>query len=181
MAVSIAQFHWAKTFVGFGPSDIAHLKGLQTLMEINGPIITDRFYEVLLATPETAKVVENRVELLKRTHKAYLLQLVAGEYDEAYFESRLRVGRVHVVQGIEPHWVEAVMSIIRGQLIALVSSHYDDPEERAAKCTAILRICDIDLLVINFAYSEERLERLTGFTGMGRKLIENVLKMPARK
>ena len=38
------------------------------------------------------------------------------------------------------------------------------------------RTLDLDLLVINLAYGEERLERLTRFTGMSRKLIERCIR-----
>ncbi|MEZ4468482.1 MAG: protoglobin domain-containing protein [bacterium] len=181
MEISVSQFEWAKDFVGFTAQDAAQLVELGSLIADHGGTVTDYFYEVLGRVPETAKVIEGRVDALKRTHGVYMRQLVAGDYGEAYFESRIKVGKVHVVQGIEPHWVEAVMSIIRTQLIGLISEHYADAAERAAKSQALLRICDLDLLLINFAYAEERLDRLSKFTGMGRRLIENVIKMPPRK
>jgi hypothetical protein len=181
MSISVDQFEWAKTFVGFTDEDARHLSDLGVLVDLNGAAITEHFYDVLQATAETAVVIQGRVEMLKRTHSAYMKQLVAGSYGPDYFESRIRVGKVHVTQGIEPHWVEAVMSIIRTQLITMISDHFADHEQRAAKSRAVLRICDLDLLLINFAYSDERLERLSKFTGMGRKLIENVIKMPPKK
>ncbi|MCA9526971.1 MAG: hypothetical protein KC549_11830 [Myxococcales bacterium] len=181
MDIEVSQFEWAKNFVGFTDADAAHLVDLAGLIEAHGGVVTDHFYGVLESVPETARVIEGRVDNLKRTHGMYMRQLVAGDYGEAYFKSRIKIGEVHVVQGIEPHWVEAVMSIIRTQLIAVISENYADAAERAAKSQALIRICDLDLLLINFAYAEERLSRLSKFTGMGRKLIENVIKMPPRK
>lgn len=181
MAIAEAQFEWAKEFVGFSADDARHLADMAVLVELHGPGITDHFYQVIQSTPETAAMVEGRVDHLKRTHMGYMKQLVGGTYGSDYFESRIRVGKVHVQQGIEPHWVEAVMSIIRTQLVSLISNHFADSDERSAKARAVLRICDLDLLLINFAYAEERLERLSKFTGMGRKLIENVIKMPPKR
>lgn len=181
MPITMEQFDWAKTFIGFTEEDESNLATLSDLVAEKGPGITDQFYEVLQATTETASKIEGRVEGLKKTHKHYLTELVAGEYGEAYFRSRVKIGEVHVTQGIEPHWVEAVMSIIRAQLIALVATHESDPEARAAKCRAVISICDLDLLLINFAYAEERLDRLSNFTGMSRRLLENVINMPPKK
>lgn len=180
MAIDIEQFNWAKTFIGFTDADAENLASLSELVAEKGPGITDQFYAVLQATAETASKVEGRVDALKKTHKRYLGELVAGDYGEGYFRSRVKIGEVHVAQGIEPHWVEAVMSIIRAQLIALVATHESDPEARAAKCRSVISICDLDLLLINFAYAEERLDRLTNFTGMSRRLLENVINMPPK-
>lgn len=180
--VSYEQFVWAKEFMGFDDAvDGQHLADLAPLVAEHGAAITDEFYAVLGRTEATAPVIEGRVDSLKKTHARYLGELVAGDYGEAYFESRKKVGEVHVMVGIKPHWVESVMNFIRSGLTALVVRHIDDPDEREAKSKAVLRICDLDLLVINFAYAEERLDRLTGFTGMSRKLIERVINLPPKK
>lgn len=178
---NLDQFNWAKEFMGFSDADAEHLKTLAPIVAEHGQGITDSFYETLQSYPDTAAKVEGRVEGLKKTHLNYMGELVAGDYGEAYFKSRTKVGEVHVQQGIKPHWVEAVMSIIRAQLIGLISSHFDDADERKAKCQAVIKICDLDLLLINFAYADERLERLASFTGMTRRLIENVISMPKKK
>ena len=34
------------------------------------------------------------------------------------------------------------------------------------------------MLLINMAYADERLERLSSFTGMKRTLIENIIRIP---
>ena len=37
---------------------------------------------------------------------------------------------------------------------------------------SLVKVLDLDLMIINLAYGEERLERLSSFTGMSRKLLE---------
>lgn len=177
----IEQFEWAKKFMDFTDADAGHLAELAPVVAEHGRGITDHFYEVIGADPDTAAKVAGRVDALKQTHLRYMGELVAGDYGEAYFKSRTRVGEVHVAQGIKPHWVEAVMSIIRAQLIGLISANIDDAADRTAKCQAVIKICDLDLLLINFAYADERLERLASFTGMSRRLIENVINMPKKR
>lgn len=181
MAVEFEQYLWAQKFVNFTEEDHAHLRGLQPLIETHGPKITNKFYAIIGAHPELASFLEGRLDGLKRTHNAYMKQLVAGEYGESYFDSRVRVGMVHVVQGIKPHWVEAVMTIIRTEVLELISLNFEDPKERAAKTTAFVKICDLDAMVINFAYGEDRLDRISKFTGMSRRLIENIINLPAKK
>ena len=47
------------------------------------------------------------------------------------------------------------------------------------KFASYCKIIDLDLILINLAYNEERLDRLSAVTGMRRNLIENLVK--ARK
>ena len=50
--------------------------------------------------------------------------------------------------------------------------HLADPARRAACACSLLRVLDLDVMIINLAYGDERLARLSEFTGMSRKLIE---------
>ncbi len=176
-----SKYEWAKGIVDFSSDDAKNLMSLRPIVEEYAPKVTDAFYDMLLSRPETAQKIDGRVDALKTTHKAYLLQLVGGEYGQQYFNSRLIIGKVHVVQGIEPHWVESIMSVIRSAVVSAMCLAIEDREELAAKTASWIKICDLDLLVINFAYAEERLDRLSKFTGMSRVLIENVINAPPRK
>jgi hypothetical protein len=80
----------------------------------------------------------------------------------------------HVRVGVKPWWVEAVSSFLRTEGVALLSREIDDPELRPRGVQALVKILDIDLMIINLAYSEETIDRLSQFTGMSRKLIERL-------
>lgn len=177
MPVNYSEFEAMKSFVDFNDADVENLKALAPLVESQGKAITDHFYETLGAVPETAKIIEGRVEALKRTHQRYMMELVAGEYGEAYFEGRSRIGQVHVKMGIDPRFVEGVMSVIRTGILAALAESSDDPADVSAKAGSFIKLCDLDLAVINLAYSEERLDKFSEFTGMSRRLIENVIKI----
>jgi hypothetical protein len=161
-----------KDFIGFGEADAANLRALAPIFATDGRAITDDFYTRLEKMPETAALIAGRVEALKLTHVRWMGELFAGEYDGPYLESRWKIGLVHVRIGLGPHWVEAVVSYLRAAAIELIKSKIADKALQAAYTQSVVRILDLDLMVINLAYGEERLERLSLFTGMSRKLIE---------
>lgn len=177
MPVQYSEFEAMKSFVDFNDADVANLKALAPLVESEGKAITDHFYETLGAVPETAKIIEGRVEALKSTHRRYMGEMVAGEYGESYFESRSKVGQVHVKMGIDPRFVEGVMSVIRTGILAALAESTGDAADLAAKAGSFIKLCDLDLAIINLAYNEERLDKFSEFTGMSRRLIENVIKI----
>jgi Protoglobin len=169
-----------KAFIGFSAEDAQNLVALQPLMARVGPDITRRFYAQLGDVPETAKHIEGRVDQLRKTHLAWLQSLVGGVYDEGYFESRWRIGLAHVRIGLEPYWVEGVMSFIRAAGIAAIAAELPDPHAVGRHSASYIKACDLDMLVINLSYGEDRLDRLAAFTGMKRGLIENIIKIPKK-
>ncbi len=180
MSPPIELYDRLKQFIGFTESDVANLVSLRPIAEKHGPAITDDFYVRLGDTPETAKLIAGRVDALKKTHRDWLMSLVGGSYGEEYFSSRWRIGLAHVRIGLDPHWVEGVMSFIRTSLVTAMAADIADPNELSAKAASLLKACDLDLLVINLSYGEDRLERLTAFTGMKRNLIENIIRIPKK-
>lgn len=169
-----------KSFVGFTADDATNLLALRPVAEKHGPMITDRFYERLAEVPETAKLIAGRVDALKKTHGQWMLSLVGGEYGTSYLESRWRIGLAHVRIGLDPYWVEGVMSFIRSSMIDAIARDVPDAQDAARKSASLVKVCDLDLLVINLSYGEDRLDRLTAFTGMKRNLIENIIRIPKK-
>jgi hypothetical protein len=180
MTAPFELYERLKVFMGFGPTDVENLTGLRPIAEKHGPAITDRFYERLGEMPETAKHIEGRVDHLKKTHKVWLMSLVGGDYGAPYFESRWRIGLAHVRIGLEPYWVEGVMSFIRTAMLEAIGSELEDPREASRKAMSFVKACDLDQLIINLSYAEDRLERLSAFTGMKYALLENIMRMPKK-
>jgi len=165
------RFFHTKEFVGFGPEDAANLRALAPLFAAHGAAITEGFYERLAATPETAPLIAGRVDRLKATHARWMSGLFEGVYGDAYFEERWRIGLTHVRASIPPHWVEAVTSFLRAAGLGLIARE-TEPARAPALSRSYLKILDIDLWIINLAYRDEQLARLTNFTGMSRALLD---------
>ena len=68
-----------KGFLEFGEDDAARLKTLGSIFAQHGASITDDFYVVLGKNPETAKLIEGRVDALKATHARWMGELFTGD------------------------------------------------------------------------------------------------------
>ena len=174
-------FDALKEFMGFDSSDEEKLRKVAPWIKEYGPKITDAFYTRIGSTPELAKYVEGKIDHLKKTHIKWMNELVAGDYGADYFESRWKIGLAHVNVGLDPIWVDGTMSLIRGDLLVRMAETEEDAALLRAATGSLLKICDLDLAIINLAYAEDRLDRLTDFTGMKRSLIENIIRLPKTK
>jgi exoribonuclease II len=101
-----------------------------------------------------------------------MAELFAGDYGDGYFDNRWKIGLAHVRVGVRPHWVEAVMSFLRAEGLKAMAGEIADIEALTDRYASLVKVLDLDLMIINLAYGEERLERLSSFTGMSRKLLE---------
>lgn len=180
MAVNTVIFEEMKTFIGFGERDVDNLRELAPIFDRHGGKMTDQFYEVLARTPATAKQIEGRVDALKATHGRWMGELFAGDYGDAYFESRMRIGNTHVRIGLAQQWVEGVMNHLRTAGQEIIYGEVADVHRAAELVGSYLRILDLDLMLINDAFANQKLDqnlaRLASFTGMSRKLLENCIK-----
>jgi hemoglobin-like flavoprotein len=175
MEANTAVYEGLKSFLDFGDKDAENLKSLGPIMETHGKTLTDRFYEKLAGVPETAKLIEGRVDALKQTHTRWMSELFAGDYGEGYFNSRWKIGLTHVKVGVPPHYVEAVVSFLRVESEHVLAKELSG-DDVADKHGSLTKILDLDLMIINLAYAFERVDRLCQFTGMSRKLIERCIE-----
>ena len=168
---------------GFSPEDEEHLGHLGKHLVPRLPELTDRFYERLLADERTRPHVEGRVEQLKKTHIAWLTELFAGDYGEAFMARQRRIGEVHVAAGIPPIFVAASMSFLRGAFPAEIEIAARAVGDPIGICTGVvLRLLDLCQYLIDSAYEAERMRRLTAATGMSLVLLENLISLrPMRK
>lgn len=95
-----------QAFLGINAQDAENVRALQQAFETHAREFAERFYEHLLAHPHTAAFLRDPVQVEQlKTHQAnYFAGLLKGVFDQAYFESRLRVGRAHQRIGLEPAW-----------------------------------------------------------------------------
>ncbi|TNE91190.1 MAG: hypothetical protein EP330_05975 [Deltaproteobacteria bacterium] len=170
-----------KEFIGFTAEDEVRLQALGPVFAKHGPGITDRFYDSLQAYPKTAKIVEGRVEALKSTHKQWMTELFAGEYGRPFFDRQYVIGQVHVVNNINPEFVEAVTSTLRTFGRLAVFEEMGSNDDAGLHSDSLAKILDLALMTINLAYADERIDRMSNVTGMSRRLIENLIKRGAKK
>ncbi len=79
------------------------------------PELTDRFYESLQNDPQTAPYLDDRLDMLKKTHIAWMKELFAGDYGEDFIRRQEEIGAVHVRVRVPPLFVAASMSFLRAR------------------------------------------------------------------
>jgi signal transduction histidine kinase len=103
-----------RAFFQLGPSDGAAMRALRPLAEASVDGLVEEFYRHLIAFPVLRELLERepgRIERLKELQRGYFLSLTDGRFDDAYVESRLRVGNAHQAIGLEPTWYIGAFSL----------------------------------------------------------------------
>ena len=99
---------------------------------------------------------ESRVGALKVTLVQWMEALFLGPWDQAYFERRCRIGRVHVRIGLPQHYMFGAMNVLRGEFEAVAHrAHAGDPRAGTEARSALNRILDIELAIMLHTYRED--------------------------
>lgn len=179
--MSMEVFEQMKEFVGFTTKDAENLAALQPVFAIHGPPIVEGFHRTLRQFPATAEIIRGREESLLAAHNRWMNELFSGHYGLPYFESRKRIGVKHVAINLPPYFVEGVMSEIRSRGFEGILAETADCHRAATLYESLVKILDLDLLVINCAYRDERIERIFNITGVSRRLIDNLVEQGVEK
>ncbi len=155
-----------RAYVGFDEAAEERLVGIGPLLRGRFPRIVNEFYQAILADPQAKSVLQDdaQVERLRQSLMQWLETLVTGPYDEHYFESRARIGRVHVKVGLEQRFMLAAMNLIRIGLHRALYEESPVPPGAFEEHEAIDKICDIELAVILETYRDDYVLRKTAET-----------------
>lgn len=142
-------------FLGLTPRDTELLRALRPLLEKHIVAIEDAFYDHLLALPETAQLLRDRttVERLKNLQRDYLMRITEGNYDDAYFADRLRIGQTHERVGLTPRWYLLAYNLYFKLITPLIRQSYaNDPERSHDSILALEKIFMLDASLAMDAY-----------------------------
>ena len=121
--------------------------------------LIDDFYTTILSQPTAAAAIrggEQQVARLKLTLERWLAELFVGKYDQAFVRERWLVGWRHVKIGLPQVWTATAMSRMRDRLLSAVASNWTAGiEEFQGFSSAITRLMDLDLALIQDAYHTE--------------------------
>jgi signal transduction histidine kinase len=162
-----------KRYVKFGPEEEQALRALHPFAQPEFERIASVFYARILEHEGARKALvggESQVGQLKITLVAWMDTLLSGPWDEAYYEKRARIGRLHVRIGLPQHYMFGAMNVVRGELNGLVDrQHLDQPEQLRRARLAVGKILDLELAIMLHTYREDilaaqsRSERLATF------------------
>jgi uncharacterized membrane protein (DUF373 family) len=136
------------------------LFSLAPLIEPQAEQVVEDFYQFLLEIPDTAKFLQDpdRLARLKGFHRAWLISLFTGPFNEAYFQRLERIGLAHVRIGLSAHFVYVAMNFLRERLKNIIALEVGT-SRRAAALDALDKILDLNLDVIARAYHQAELRR----------------------
>lgn len=135
-------------FLQFDARDVEMLRELEDLFKAHLDDITQRFYEHMLAYEETRKVFKDEamIQRLSEAQKGYLLEVVGGSYDAAYFTQRWRIGYIHNAIRVEPHWFIGAFQLYHRILYPLILERWrDDASAVVEHILALDKIMNLDM------------------------------------
>lgn len=135
-------------FVGFTENDAKILLELRSMIAEYADYIVDKFYLNISRYNELMTLINNAgsaIDRLKKTQKQYLLEMFGGEYGEAYFNRRLKIGVIHNKIGLTPRWYLGSYVVYLEQIIPLIIRKFRwNSFKRAHALSAFVKILSID-------------------------------------
>ncbi len=143
-----------------GEDEETLLFSLAPRIEPQAEQVVEDFYQFLQEIPDAAKFLRDpeRLARLKGVHRAWLMSLFEGPFNEAYFQRLQRIGLAHVRIGLSAHFVYVAMNFLRDRLKGILASEMD-PAGREAAQAALDKILDLNLDVIARAYHQAEMRR----------------------
>jgi signal transduction histidine kinase len=164
-------FDELKRYVAWNREHERTLNQLRPTVALHFQRIADLFYARILEHDDARRVLlsgESLVGHLKVKLVAWLDRLLAGPWDENYFDLRCRIGRVHVRIGLPQHYMFGAMNVLRDELVLVADGSGDEAAQRRARL-AVGKILDLELAIMLHTYREDleaanaRSERLATF------------------
>jgi uncharacterized membrane protein (DUF373 family)/hemoglobin-like flavoprotein len=145
----------------FTDLEIEILRGLLPMVEPHADRLVTDFYNLFLQIPDAAKYLKDDAQItrLHTLHRAWLLALFQGPYDERYFQRLQRIGHAHVRIGLSAHFVYVGMNLIRQRLHQIIETEVD-LRQRESAFQAVEKILDLNLDIIARTYHEEEIRRV---------------------
>lgn len=148
MGIDAAEQASRKKFVDFGEEDVRALMAMRPVIQRHADAIVDTFYANVERYNELTKIINDagsNIERLKTTQKRNLLEMFDGDYGEAYFERRLKIGVIHNRIGLSPRWYLGSYSVYSQEIIPLILRHYRwNAGQREATLNAVNKIISLD-------------------------------------
>ena len=133
MTATLTFFENIKLYVGFTDASSAALRELHPVAEPFFAPIVDDFYAAIDAHPGARRAITGgtvQIERLKQTLIRWMDKMLLGPHDEAYYELRARIGRMHVRIELPQAYMFTAMDRIRVRLLDVLRIKFaSDPDK----------------------------------------------------
>ena len=152
-----------KDYVGFDDAASAALREAHPLIAPHFGAIIDDFYATIEAHPNARAAITGgaaQIARLKQSLLRWIADLFLGPHDEAYFERRARIGRVHVQINLPQMYMLTAMDRIRLRSVdALRDTPGIEPHVLRRMLAAMHQILDIELAIMLETYRDDLLAK----------------------
>jgi len=159
-SMSVTFFDSLKQYVGFDEVSSAALREFHPIAQPAFVAIVDDFYAAIESHPEARAAITGgaaQIERLKQTLIRWLDVLLQGPHDEAYYQLRARIGRMHVRISLPQAFMFTALNRIRVHLLDVMRERLDDPAATKRVATALHQILDLELAIMLETYREDLL------------------------
>lgn len=169
-------FRELKQYVKFDATDQEALRRLHPLASPYFTTIAQDFYDRLKNQPNALKVFrsEEQVLRLQATLAKWMDRLLAGPWDDDYFELRARIGKVHVQISLPQHFMFSAMAVMQEHMIRIALESLGDDAKEAI--VAINKITNIDLAIMLDSYRDNFVNQVQAYERSEHSQLENKLE-----
>jgi uncharacterized membrane protein (DUF373 family) len=153
------SFKEIKDHYNFTPEDEQRLTKIKSVMEAHVEEIAETLSTYIMGTKVGQKLLsdEKRRNHLFEMQKNWFMALFEGKYDTRYYERLMRIGVVHVKNGIDAHYLNSAVNIIRNAGVNILYRRRDSEEEILSDILTFEKILDINLDIMTSSYIEEEI------------------------
>jgi hypothetical protein len=152
-----------KAYVGFDDAASAALRDAHPLVAPHFGAIIDDFYATIEAHADARAAITGgavQIARLKQSLMRWIDELFRGPHDDAYFERRARIGRVHVQISLPQMYMLTAMDRIRLRSVDVLRDAPDvDPHALRRMLGALHQILDIELAIMLETYRDDLLAK----------------------
>jgi len=160
---SLSFLENVKAYIGFGDEASLALREGHPVVAPHFAAIIDDFYDSIESHPGARAAITGgtaQIQRLKGSLLKWIDEIFRGPHDEAYFERRARIGRVHVQISLPQMYMFTAMDRIRVRSVDVLR---DAPSLDALRSreilTALHQILDIELAIMLETYREDLLAK----------------------
>ena len=178
-----AKWQRMTDYIGLTDEDTALLNSKTEMFDRIADAVTDDLYRRVAERPELMAIIgrHSTIERLKKTQRAYFMSMCAKELDDAYFERRMEIGRVHSRIGLTTDWYLGTYMVYLD--VAIAHLRRVSPDDWTDVTLALSKMFNLDSQIVLEVYQEEeksKVERLAEERGsMLRVITSSVQELSA--
>lgn len=150
-------------YYNFTSQDIQNLQQLRPLMEQFKEPLVDHFCSTILQYNETASFLPNAEFSIKQkdSFAIWFMNLFSGVYNNRYLQNIKKIGCFHVKIGLEAHFMNSSVYLVREFVNDIIDKNFINTEERFELSKSFNKILDINLEIISSSYRQEELKKVS--------------------